>query len=548
MQGCLSDRRGNSKFLTGVMKFIVVTGGVMSGLGKGITAASIGRLLIDQGYKVVPIKIDPYINIDAGTMNPFQHGEVFVLKDGTEVDLDLGHYERFMGVELTGEHNITTGKIYKRVIEKERKGEYLGQTVQIIPHVTDEIKSWIREVARKNNAEICLIEIGGTVGDIESMPFLEAIRQMRMEEKEEDFLLVHVTLVPLDAGGEQKTKPTQHSVKELRELGLYPDVIVGRCKEKLKDSTKRKIALFCDVEVDAVISNEDCDIYEVPIKFKEEKLDQVILEKLKLEKRRESDEWEKLVKRMRELKEEVDIAIVGKYVDVKDAYLSIREALKHAGISVGCRVNCIWIDAERLERESVPLDYDGILIPGGFGKRGAEGKIRAIKYARERNIPFLGICFGFQLAVVEFARNVCKLNASSAEIDQSEHCVIDLLPEQKKISELGGTMRLGEIEVTIKPGTILHELYGKEKVYERHRHRFEVNPEYVPLFEKMGLVFSAFSDNGKRMEALEISKHRFFIGTQFHPEFKSRPLSPSPPFVGFVRSALLFRKERVNLC
>ncbi|MEM1577156.1 MAG: CTP synthase (glutamine hydrolyzing) [Archaeoglobaceae archaeon] len=529
------------------MKFIVVTGGVMSGLGKGITAASIGRLLVDLGYKVVPIKIDPYINIDAGTMNPFQHGEVYVLKDGTEVDLDLGHYERFIGMELTGDHNITTGKIYRRVIEKERRGEYLGQTVQIIPHVTDEIKSWIREVAKKNNAEICLIEIGGTVGDIESMPFLEAIRQMRIEEREEDFLLVHVTLIPLDAGGEQKTKPTQHSVKELRELGLYPDVIVGRCKEKLKESTKRKIALFCDVEVEAVISNEDCDIYEVPLKFKEEKLDDVILRKLKLEKRKQDTEWEEFVKRMRELKEEVDIAIVGKYVDVKDAYLSIKEALKHAGIHLGCKVNCIWIDSEKVEKGEVKLDYDGILVPGGFGKRGAEGKIKAIEFARTKNVPFLGICFGFQLAVVEFSRNVCDLkNANSSEIDKAEHCVIDLLPEQKEIREFGGTMRLGEIEVTIKPGTMAHRLYGREKVYERHRHRYEVNPDYIPLLESKGLVFSGWSDNKRRMEILEIPSHRFFFATQFHPEFKSRPLSPSPPFLGFVKAVLDFRIEKMS--
>ncbi|MEM2503828.1 MAG: CTP synthase (glutamine hydrolyzing) [Archaeoglobaceae archaeon] len=526
------------------MKFIVVTGGVMSGLGKGITAASIGRLLVDLGYKVVPIKIDPYINIDAGTMNPFQHGEVYVLKDGTEVDLDLGHYERFIGMELTGEHNITTGKIYRRVIEKERRGEYLGQTVQIIPHVTDEIKSWIREVAKKNNAEICLIEIGGTVGDIESMPFLEAIRQMRIEEREEDFLLVHVTLIPLDAGGEQKTKPTQHSVKELRELGLYPDVIVGRCKEKLKESTKRKIALFCDVEVEAVISNEDSDIYEVPLKFKEEGLDRVILSKLKLERRKNGREWEEFVKRMKELREEVEIAIVGKYVDVKDAYISIREALKHAGVAVGCKVNCIWIDSEKLEKESFALDYDGILIPGGFGKRGAEGKIRAINYARTRNIPFLGICFGFQLAVVEFARNVCNLNANSAEIDRNGHCVIDILPEQREIKELGGTMRLGELEVMLKPGTLINKLYRTERIRERHRHRYEVNPSYIELLESKGLVFSGYSDNGRRMEALEIPTHRFFLATQFHPEFKSRPLSPSPPFVGFVKSALEFKREK----
>ncbi|MDK2795132.1 MAG: synthase [Archaeoglobaceae archaeon] len=529
------------------MKFIAVTGGVMSGLGKGITAASIGRLLVDLGYRVVPIKIDPYINIDAGTMNPFQHGEVYVLKDGTEVDLDLGHYERFIGIELTGEHNITTGKIYRRVIEKERKGEYLGQTVQIIPHVTDEIKSWIRNVAKAKNAEICLIEVGGTVGDIESMPFLEALRQMRIEEKDGNFILVHVTLVPLDAGGEQKTKPTQHSVKELRELGLYPDIIVGRCKEKLKESTKKKIALFCDVEKEAVISNEDCDIYEVPLKFREEKLDEVILRKLKLEKRERRTEWEDFVRRMRELKEEVDIAIVGKYVDVKDAYLSIREALKHAGVHVGCRVNCIWIDSERLENESVNLDYDGILIPGGFGKRGAEGKIRAIGYARENNIPFLGICFGFQLAVVEFSRSVCKIkNANSSELSESSECVIDLLPEQKQVKELGATMRLGEIEVTIKPGTLAHRLYGRESVFERHRHRYEVNPEYIPKLEGRGLVFSGWSDGKRRMEILELPEHRFFFAVQFHPEFKSRPLSPSPPFIGFVTAALNFRREKLK--
>lgn len=546
MQRFLSDRRWNTKFSGVVMKFIVVTGGVMSGLGKGITAASIGRLLVDLGYRVVPIKIDPYINIDAGTMNPFQHGEVYVLKDGTEVDLDLGHYERFIGLELTGEHNITTGKIYRRLIEKERRGEYLGQTVQIIPHVTDEIKSWIREVAKKKDAEICLIEVGGTVGDIESMPFLEAIRQMRIEEKDGNFVLVHVTLIPLDAGGEQKTKPTQHSVKELRELGLYPDIIVGRCKEKLKDSTKKKIALFCDVEKEAVISNEDCDIYEVPLKFREEKLDEVILKKLRLEKRERKTEWEEFVKKMRELKEEVDIAIVGKYVDVKDAYLSIREALKHAGVHLGCKVNFAWIDSEKLENSNeVELNYDGILIPGGFGKRGAEGKIIAIRYAREKNIPFLGICFGFQLAVVEFSRNVCGIrNASSSELSESGECVIDLLPEQKQIKELGGTMRLGEIEVTIKPGTIAHKLYGKEKVFERHRHRYEVNPEYIPKLESKGLVFSGWSDSKRRMEILELSGHRFFFATQFHPEFKSRPLFPSPPFRGFLESAFRYRKER----
>ncbi|MET1123844.1 MAG: glutamine hydrolyzing CTP synthase [Archaeoglobaceae archaeon] len=532
------------------MKYVVVTGGVMSGLGKGITAASIGRILVDMGYKVVPIKIDPYINIDAGTMNPFQHGEVYVLKDGTEVDLDLGHYERFIGVELCGEHNITTGKIYRNVIEKERAGEYLGQTVQIIPHVTDEIKAWIRRVAEKSGAEICLVEVGGTVGDIESMPFLEAIRQMRNEEKPENFVLVHVTLIPLDSGGEQKTKPTQHSVKELRELGLQPDVIVGRCRERLKESTKRKIALFCDVQMEAVISNEDVeDIYEVPLIFKREGLDEYLRKKLRLEKKKDGREWEELVARIKNVSEEVSIAIVGKYVEVRDAYISIREALKHAGVAVGCKVRYVWVDSEELESfESCEFDVDGVLVPGGFGRRGAEGKIRAIEYARENNVPFLGICFGFQLAVVEFARNVVGLkDANSSEIAETQHPVIDLLPEQKDVKQLGGTMRLGEEEVIVKPGTLAHALYGAEKIYERHRHRYEVNPEYVPLLEEGGLVFSGYSVSKfgtLRMEIAELPNHRFFFATQFHPEFKSRPLSPSPPFVGFVRAALEYRRER----
>jgi CTP synthase len=529
------------------MKYIVVTGGVMSGLGKGITAASIGRLFVDMGYRVVPIKIDPYINIDAGTMNPFQHGEVYVLKDGTEVDLDLGHYERFIGEELTGEHNITTGKVYKRVIEKERKGKYLGQTVQIIPHVTDEIKSWIRRVAKESNAEICLVEIGGTVGDIEGMPFLEAIRQMHNEEKEEDFALVHVTLVPLDAGGEQKTKPTQHSVKELRELGLHPDVIVGRCEEKLRPATKKKIALFCDVPEEAVISNETAeDIYEVPLIFKREKLDEYLMRKLNLKVKESRSEWESIVKRMKTLYEEVSIAIVGKYVDVRDAYLSIKEALKHGGIEAGCKVNVVWVDSEDLENvDEFTLNVDGILVPGGFGPRGAEGKIRAIQYARENDIPFLGICFGFQLAVIEFARNVVGLsNANSTELDENTpHPVIDLLPEQRGVEEKGGTMRLGDIEVTVKPNTIAYSLYGSEKIVERHRHRYEVNPEYIEKIESKGLVFSAYSDGGRRMEIAELPDHPFFFATQFHPEFRSRPYKPSPPFVGFVRAALKYRRE-----
>jgi CTP synthase len=530
------------------MKYIMVTGGVMSGLGKGITAASVGRLLVDMGYKVVPIKVDPYINIDAGTMNPFQHGEVFVLKDGTEVDLDLGHYERFIGVEVTGDHNITTGKIYKSVIEKERRGDYLGQTVQIIPHITDEIKSWIRRIAEKNGADICVVEIGGTVGDIESMPFLEAIRQMHNEEKDEDFVLIHVTLVPLDSCGEQKTKPTQHSVKELRSLGLHPDVIVGRCKEKLKEATKRKISLFCDVPTEAVISADDAsDIYEVPIKFKEEKLDIYLINKLKLSKKAERKEWAEIVEKLRGLKDVVKIAIVGKYIDVKDSYLSIVEAFKHAGIANDCKVDVVWVDSEELERADFKVKVDGILVPGGFGVRGAEGKMKAIEYARENNIPFLGICFGFQLAVIEFARHeVGWEDANSSEFGETEHAVIDILPEQHEVNKLGGTMRLGEIEVTIVPGTIAHSLYGKEKVYERHRHRYEVNPEFISDLERHGLVFSGYSDAGRRMEILEYPKNRFFLATQFHPEFKSRPYAPSPPFVGFVRAALERNKGKIQ--
>ncbi len=528
------------------MKFIVVTGGVMSGLGKGITAASIGRILVDMGYNVVPIKIDPYINIDAGTMNPFQHGEVYVLKDGTEVDLDLGHYERFIEVELTGDHNITTGKIYSRVIEKERAGEYLGQTVQIIPHITDEIKRWIRDVAKSKNADICLVEVGGTVGDIESMPFLEAIRQMHNEEREEDFLLVHVTLVPLDSGGEQKTKPTQHSVKELRSLGLHPDVIVGRCERELEESTKKKISLFCDVPSEAVISAKDADdIYEVPLIFKKEGLDGYMARKLILEKRESNGKWENFVDKMRNAREEVTIAVVGKYIDVRDSYISIREALKIAGIHNSARVSVIWVDSEDFEDFSeIEIEADGVLVPGGFGQRGVEGKMMAIQYARENNIPFLGICLGFQLSVIEFARNVLDYkDANSTEFGETGHPVIDLLPEQKEIDKLGGTMRLGDIEITLKKDTIAYSLYQRDKILERHRHRFEVNPNYIDKLENGGLIFSGYSDGGRRMEILELPPHRFFLATQFHPEFKAKPFSPSPPFMGFVRSAIQLRRE-----
>ncbi len=510
----------------------------MSGLGKGITAASIGRLLVDRGYRVVPIKIDPYINIDAGTMNPFQHGEVYVLKDGSEVDLDLGHYERFLDANLSGEHNITTGKIYRAVIEKERKGEYLGKTVQIIPHVTDEIKNWIRRVAQDNQADVCLVEVGGTVGDIESMPFLEAIRQMHIEEGPNLFL-VHVTLVPIDKMGEQKTKPTQHSVKELRELGLQPNAIVGRCIKPLSRDVKEKISLFCDVPVEAVISAHDApDIYEVPLMLENERFYDYIRESLNLEDRDPDNEWTEMVEKLKSLEDTVRVALVGKYTHVKDSYLSIREALKHGGIDAGVKVDILWVEAETLENNSDVLDeleFDGILVPGGFGERGTEGKITAIHYAREKDIPFLGICFGFQMAVVEFARNACDLKgAHSSEVAVTPYPVIDLLPEQRNIQQLGGTMRLGDHEVEVKEGTIAHMLYGKTRIVERHRHRYEVNPEYIDTLEENGLVFSGYI--GKRMEILEIPDKRFFFATQFHPEFRSRPYRPSPPFVGFVRA------------
>ncbi|MHC1567323.1 MAG: glutamine hydrolyzing CTP synthase [Candidatus Syntropharchaeia archaeon] len=521
------------------MKYIVVTGGVMSGLGKGITAASIGRILKNLGYEVTAIKIDPYINIDAGTMNPFQHGEVYVLKDGAEVDLDLGHYERFMDIELTREHNITTGVIYRSVIEKERRGDYLGSTVQIIPHITDEIKDRIRSVAAKSGADICLVEIGGTVGDIESMPFLEAVRQIHGEEDEKDCLFVHVTLVPLDAMGDQKTKPTQHSVKELRELGLQPDIIVCRSSNSLNPDAKSKIALFCDVEKESVISAPDVeDIYEVPILLEKEGISSVIMKKLELKppKEERKNDWEKLIKKK---SRSVDIGIVGKYTYIEDAYLSIKEALKHAGSDLDCGVKIRWIEAEEIEKKGTEMlkEVKGVLVPGGFGKRGSEGKIQAIKYAREEKKPFLGLCFGFQLAVIEFSRNVLGLDgAGSTELGDTPHPVIDLLPEQREIVDKGGTMRLGNEEVFIEEGTLAHRIYGSTRIVERHRHRYEVNPDYIGKITEKGMVFSG--KNGRRMEILEISSHPFFFATQFHPEFRSRPGRPSPPFKAFLEACL----------
>jgi CTP synthase len=518
-------------------KFIFVTGGVMSGLGKGITAASTGRLLANAGFDVTAVKIDPYLNVDAGTMNPFQHGEVYVLKDGGEVDLDLGNYERFLDIDMTSDHNVTTGKVYEHVIQKERSGDYLGKTVQIIPHITDDIKRRVREAAA--GSDVCIVEVGGTVGDIEGMPYLEALRQFAHEEDDEDILFTHVTLVPYSKNGEQKTKPTQHSVKELRSIGLQPDILVGRCSDPLDAQTREKIALFCDVPHSAVFSNPDVeDIYHVPLRLEEEELGEYVMDHLGLDAEalpvdQRDSEWRDRVTSPTE--KSIEVALVGKY-GLEDAYISIHEALKHAGLECNVDVERRWIHSEDLVDGDLDrlAEVDGIVVPGGFGSRGTEGKIAAIEYARENGVPFLGLCLGFQMAVVEFARNVLGLDgAHSAELhDDTPHPVIDLLPEQEDIDDKGGTMRLGTHVTEIEEGTIAADLYDATSCTERHRHRYEVNPEYIDEMEANGLAFSGTS--GRRMEILELPEHPFFLGTQFHPEFRSRPTRASPPFVGFV--------------
>ncbi|QDX40691.1 CTP synthase [Salarchaeum sp. JOR-1] len=522
-------------------KFVFVTGGVMSGLGKGITAASLGRLLSNAGFDVTAVKVDPYLNVDAGTMNPYQHGEVYVLKDGGEVDLDLGNYERFLDADMTSDHNVTTGKVYQEVIERERAGDYLGKTVQVIPHVTDDIKRRIREAAA--GSDVCLVEIGGTVGDIEGMPYLEALRQFSHEQDDEDILFAHVTLVPDSKNGEQKTKPTQHSVKELRSIGLQPDILVGRNPERLEESVKEKIALFCDVPTDAVFSNPDVeDIYHVPLVLEEEGLDEYVMSELAIDgdalpAGERSTEWRDLV--TRDTEGDVDIALVGKYA-LEDAYISIHESLKHAGLHERVDVNVKWVDSEKMNddhRERLE-SADGVVVPGGFGSRGIEGKLEAVRYARENGVPFLGLCLGFQLAVVEYARNVLGLaGAHSAEIEEdTPYPVIDLLPEQYDMEDLGGTMRLGAHETKIEPGTLAHEVYGDTSCTERHRHRYEVNPEYIDDLTSDGLTFSGHA--GNRMEIVELDSHPYFLGTQFHPEFRSRPGRASPPFVGLLQAVL----------
>jgi len=527
-------------------KFIFVTGGVVSSLGKGITAASLGCLLKSRGLKVTMQKFDPYINVDPGTMSPFQHGEVFVTDDGAECDLDVGHYERFIDENLKKSSNITSGKIYWSVIEKERRGDYLGSTVQVIPHITNEIKASIRRVAEDNEADVAIVEIGGTVGDIESLPFLEAIRQMKIDVGRDNVLYIHVTLVPyIKAAGELKTKPTQHSVKELRSIGIQPDIIVCRTSHPLSRDIRDKIALFCNIEKDAVIQNLDADIlYEIPLLMAREGLDEIALRYLKLAAgERDLSQWEDLVRKARENgKSKTTIALVGKYVALHDAYLSIAEALNHAGIATGTGIDIRWVNAEDLEEgraEEHLAGARGILVPGGYGARGIEGKIRAIRYAREKKIPYLGICLGMQLAVVEFARHVCGLaRAHSTEFDPgTPDPVIDLLPEQKAVTAKGGTMRLGLAPIKLETGSLLHRIYGQEIIHERHRHRYEVNNRYRELLAERGLAFSGLTEDGRRVEAVELPGHPFFVASQFHPEYRSRPIRPHPLFVEFIRAA-----------
>jgi CTP synthase len=535
------------------MKYVVVTGGVLSGLGKGISASSIGRLLECRGYSVVPIKIDPYLNCDAGTMSPYQHGEVFVLDDGTEADLDLGNYERFLEHSLKGDNNITTGKVFREVILKERRGDYLGKTVQIIPHITNEIRRRIDAVGNAAGADIVLIEVGGTVGDIESMWFLEAIRQLRQEKGAQDVLVCHTTLVPmLHVVGEQKTKPTQHSVKELRAIGITPDVIIGRCEVPLTEETRHKIAAFCDVPVRGVISAHDAPtIYHVPKIFEEQGLTDYLLQRAGLTSRENAlPEWNKFVDRLSNVEGEVEIAIVGKYTELRDSYISHIEAIHHCEAATGRHVKIRWIESEQVEQGVVKDPFggvDGVVIPGGFGWRGIEGKIVAARFAREHKIPFLGICLGFQVSTIEFCRHVLGLEgANSTEFDaRSPHPVIDILPEQQGVEELGGTMRLGAHRIVIDPHSAAAKLYGGAEAYERHRHRYEVNPKYIPRIEAAGLRFTGKSEDGRRMEVYELDGHPFMLGCQFHPELKSRPSRPAPAYLGLVRAAIEHRFGQV---
>ena len=532
-------------------KYIFVTGGVVSSLGKGITAASLGRLLKSRGYRVTIQKFDPYINIDPGTMSPYQHGEVFVTDDGAETDLDLGHYERFIDINLSKNSNTTTGKIYQSVINKERRGDYLGGTVQVIPHITNEIKERVFRVGQQDNADFVITEIGGTVGDIESLPFLEAIRQVKKDVGKNDVLYIHVTLVPyISAAGELKTKPTQHSVKELRSIGISPDILVCRSEKPISKEMREKMAMFCDVDPDAVIQNLTArSIYEVPMLMEEQGLDTIVLRKLEMEdKPKDMQGWHDMVARiLKKYDKKVTIAVVGKYVALQDAYISITESLRHAAVANETELDIHWVNAEEIEADDTDMDkimagVDGILVPGGFGNRGIEGKIKAIQYAREHKIPFFGICLGMQCAVIEFARHVCGMaDANSSEFNpNSTHPVIDLMPEQLDVEDLGGTMRLGLYPCKVYPDTLTSKAYNAELIYERHRHRYEFNNAFREEIVGKGLVLGGTLPNGRLVEIVELpeSEHPWFLGAQFHPEFKSRPTNPHPLFREFVGAAV----------
>ncbi|MCR5202899.1 MAG: CTP synthase [Lachnospiraceae bacterium] len=527
-------------------KYIFVTGGVVSGLGKGITAASLGRLLKARGLKVVAQKLDPYINVDPGTMSPYQHGEVYVTEDGAETDLDLGHYERFIDEDLTKYSNLTSGKVYWEVLNKERQGKYLGSTVQVIPHITNEIKEFVYRAGRETDADVVITEIGGTIGDIESQPFLESVRQISLELGKENSLFIHVTLVPyLHGGGEHKSKPTQHSVKELQGMGIMPDIIVLRCNVPLEESIFKKISMFCNVKEDCVIENRTLDsLYEAPLMLEKGGLAEVVCRELKIDaKAPDLTEWENLITSIGNIDKTVTIGLVGKYIQLHDAYLSVAEALTHAGIKLNASVNIEWIDSERLNEDNyidILSKVNGIIVPGGFGDRGIEGMILAAKYARENDVPYFGICLGMQIAVIEYARNVAGIkDACSGEFKEvSEHKVIDFMPGQSDEVKKGGTLRLGSYPCNIQPNTLMKKCYGKDEIRERHRHRYEFNNDYRDVLKEAGLVLSGFSPDGNLVETIEIKDHSFYLGVQYHPEFKSRPNRPHPVFTEFVKSSL----------
>lgn len=528
-------------------KYIFVTGGVVSSLGKGITAASLGRLLKDRGFNITIQKFDPYLNVDPGTMSPYQHGEVFVTEDGAETDLDLGHYERFIDINVSKYSNVTAGKVYSEVIKKERRGDYLGGTVQVIPHITNEIKSRIKKAGESSQADIVITEIGGTAGDIESLPFIESIRQLRSELGKDNVMFIHCTLLPyIKAAGEMKTKPTQHSVKELRGLGIQPDMIVVRSEYPMTEDLRDKIALFCDIEEESVINAKDEEtIYELVMSLQAQDMDDLVLENLNIEATGEAEleDWKHLLDNLRNIDKTIKIGLVGKYVELQDAYLSVAESLRHAGYEVHADIDIHWINSQDVTPQNVKeilSEVDGIVVPGGFGDRGIEGKILTLNYARENDVPVLGICLGMQLATVEFARNVVGLTgANSSELDEhTPHAIIDLMPDQKDVVDLGGTLRLGSFPCVIKEGTKAHELYQVNEVNERHRHRFEFNNGYKDQLEEAGMIFSGTSPDGRLVEMVELKDHPYYVGVQFHPEFQSRPTRPHPLFSGLIKACL----------